>query len=36
MAIAEASEEPDEGPIAILEEEIYQLTAEIDRIEEQL
>ena len=36
VAIAEASEEPDEGPIAILEEEIYQLTAEIDRIEELL
>lgn len=36
VAIAEASEEPDEGPILELEEDIYKLTAEIERIEELL
>lgn len=36
VEIAEASEEPDEGPILELEEDIYKLTAEIERIEELL
>jgi hypothetical protein len=36
VAIAEQSEEPDEGPILELEEDIYKVTVEIERVEESL
>ena len=34
--VAQDQEEPDEGPILELEEQIYQVTLEIDQINERL